>query len=110
MNGIQLQENNGGKLRKLLFNEISLIFATSGMVLSAFIYLTSPQQKQDTAIELLKAQAANQQETIQTITKTQQNDTQELKSEVAGLRAEVQQLRESVVKLSTIIEERIPKK
>lgn len=108
---INAVENSGrGKFRQLLFNEVSFIFAICGVVLSVFIYMTAPQQKTDTAIELLKSQASNQQATIDRITKTQQNDVQELKSEIAGLRSEIQQLRESVVKLSTIIEERIPKK
>lgn len=108
-NGIN-QNENGGKFRKILFNEVSLIFAICAVVLSVFIYLTSPQQKQETTIELLKAQVATQQETITTVTKTQQNDTQEVKNEIAGFRTEVQTLRESVVKLGTIIDERIPKK
>lgn len=97
-------------MRKLIFNEISLIFAISGMVLSAFIYLTSPQKEQNVAIELLRAQVVAQERTIETITKTQQNDTHEVKTNLEALRKETQELRENIVKLGTIIEERIPKK
>lgn len=92
-----------------MFNEVSLMIAVAGTVLSAFVYLTNPARDNDTAIQLLKAQVVTQEATISTITKTQQNDTQEVKLELGGLRQEIQSLSEQTVKLQTIIEERIPK-
>lgn len=102
--------NGESKIRKILFNEISLLTAVCAVILSGFIYLTNPQKQSETAVELLKAQVAAQKETIETITKTQQNDIKETKGEIAGLRTEVQSLTNSIVELRTIINERIPKR
>lgn len=100
--------DNGDKIRKVLFNEVSLAFAIGGVMLSGFLYLTSPQRESDLAIKLLQAQVDTQTATIATVTKTQQNDTQEVRLELTNTRNEVQELTKQVVKLQTIIEERIP--
>jgi hypothetical protein len=98
------------KIRKVLFNEVTFVIAIVGAVASVILWITGPQTQNDTAIRILQAQVEVQNKTIESITKTQQNDTQEVKGEVSGLRNEVQETREEVIKLQTIIEERIPKK
>lgn len=100
------------RLRDLMFNPISFyvsIFTLLGLIIGGFIYLTQPAEKNDTALQLQEQRIEQQQVVIDRLTKTQQNDTQEVKSEIAGLRTEVQSLTKETVKLQTIIEERIPR-
>lgn len=97
------------KIKKLMFNEVSLIVAICGGVLSMFIFLTGLPDDNNVAIQLQQQRITAQEETIATITQTQQNDTKEVKSEIQGLRDEIQALTNCIVKLETIINERIPK-
>lgn len=97
------------KIKKLMFNEVSLIVAICGGVLSMFIFLTGLPDDNNVAIQLQQQRITAQEETIATITQTQQNDTKEVKSEIQGLRDEIQTLTNCIVKLETIINERIPK-
>ncbi|MCF7898836.1 MAG: hypothetical protein K9L31_02710 [Candidatus Pacebacteria bacterium] len=101
-----MEEN---KIKKVIFNEVSLIIASCGVVLSGFLFLSDPGVQNNTAIKLQQQRIETQEEIIEKLTKTQQNDTQELKSEITGLRTEMQVLTNTITKLQTIIEERIPK-
>ncbi len=98
------------KTRKLIFNEISFILAIIGVVLSAFIYLTDPAKENNTALQLQDQRITSQREIIDALTKTQQNDTKELKEAVKDLIDQIQLQQQDITRLSTIIEERIPKK
>ena len=101
---------NSNKATKFLFNQVSLIFAVCGVVLSCFIFLTNPSNHNDTALQLQDARITSQEKTIETLTKTQQNDTQEVKSAVKDLVNQIQLQQQDITKLTTIIDERIPKK
>ena len=98
------------KTRKIIFNEITFIIAIIGFVLSAFIYLTSPTNDNNTALQLQDQRITAQRETIDKLTLTQQNDTQELKEVVKDLVDQIQLQQQDITRLSTILEERLPKK
>ena len=98
------------KAKKFIFNEISLILAIIGVVIGAFIYLTSPTTENNLALQLQDQRITSQRETIDKLTKIQQNDTQELKQAVRDLVDQIQLQQQDITRLSTIIEERIPKK
>jgi len=88
-----MEENNGNsKLKKILFNEVSLIFGVVAVVLSIFIYLTNPQATNDTSIQLLQAQVETQKTTIDTLTKTQQNDFHTLETKLETLNNSIAEL------------------
>jgi uncharacterized coiled-coil protein SlyX len=97
-------------VKKVLYNEVSLVFAIGAFILGAYIYVTKPGAQNDVAIQLQEQRITAQRTTIDELTKTQQNEVKEVKNEIAGLRTEMQALTNSVVKLQTIIEERIPPK
>ena len=98
------------KVTKVLYNQVSLVIAIAGFVLVGFIYLTNPSKENDTALQLQDARINSQTETIDRITKTQQNDTQELKQIVTMLVDQIQAQQQDLTRLTVIIEERIPKK
>ena len=79
-------------------------------MLGGYIYITEPGAHNDVAIQLQEARIVAQRATIDELTETQQNDIKEVKNELAGMRMEVQSLTNSIVKLQTIIEERLPQK
>jgi signal transduction histidine kinase len=72
--------------------------------------LTDPAKEKNTALQLQDQRITSQREIIDALTKTQQNDTKELKEAVKDLIDQIQLQQQDITRLSTIIEERIPKK
>lgn len=103
-----VQINGESKIRKILFNEVSFIMGIVAVVLSSFIYITSIGNTNETALRLQEERLAAQRKTIDEITKTQQNDIQEIKAEIRDMKSCISALEISVERLSTIINERIP--
>jgi len=104
-------ENNGNgesKIRKVIFNEVSLIIALVGVVSSIIFWVVNPQRDNNVAIQLQEQRISAQELIINKLTETQQNDIKEVKTEIVGLRSEVQDLRVGIKALEVIINERIP--
>jgi len=115
------QENNDNKncvkpqssWQDILYRQVTLVNYVAGLIgliVTTANNLSGPSQNNDVALKLQDQRITYQQEVIDDLTKTQQNDTQEIKSEVSGLRDEIQALTNQVIKLHTIIEERLPAK
>ncbi len=98
------------KIRRTLFNEISLILAICGVALSAFVYLTGPQNSANTAIEILKQQQDAQNDQIDGLITGYKNDLHAVQMKEDSLAAQIAALTIQVAKLETVIDERIPKK
>ena len=103
------QTNNESKLRKFLFNQVSLGIALVSVVISSFVFITAPSGENSVALQLQEQRIVAQRETIDSITKTQQNDTQEVKRALEALVIQLQLQGNEIIKLTTIIEERIPR-
>lgn len=97
-------------VENLIYRQISFWLSIGGLAFGAFIYLSRPSQDNSTAIQLQQQRIEDQQKTIDSITKTQQNDTQEVKAAVKDLAIQMQFYSNEIVKLETIINERIPAK
>jgi hypothetical protein len=93
-----------------IYKQLSFGLSIIGIVIGAFIYLTNPAKDNDTALQLQDQRISQQQKTIDGLNLTAQNDTKELKNEVAGLRTEIQTATIKITELSTIINERMPAK
>ncbi len=97
----------------ILYRQISLgtsLLSLAGLIIGTAFYLTNPSRDNDTAIQLQQQRIDAQAATIETLTKTQQNDTHEQTLAVGRLEAEIKTLDKTVTQLMTIIDERIPKK
>lgn len=105
---VQVIKEDSGGLMGVLYKQVSLVLSICGVVLGGFIFLTSPGTKNDTAIQLQQQRIESQDTTILALTKTQQNDTQEVKANVALMTAKIEQQSVEIAKLTTIISERIP--
>lgn len=102
-------ENHDNKsIKDIMYKQVSLWLSVGAIVFGAFIYLTTPSEENDTAIQLQQQQITQQRDTIDRITKIQQNDTQEVKSELKEVRREQRELKDEVIKIQTILEERLP--
>ena len=97
-------------IKNVLYREVSFWLSVIGIAFGAFLYITGPSRDNDTALQLQDQRISAQQKTIDGLNLTQQNDTKELKNEVAGLRQEIQAETIRITQLTTIINERIPKK
>ena len=97
-------------IKNVLYREVSFWLSVIGIAFGAFLYITGPSRDNDTALQLQDQRISAQQKTIDGLNLTQQNDTKELKNEVAGLRQEIQAETIRITELTTIINERIPKK
>lgn len=103
-----MENGSESKMRKMLFNEITLIVAVVGVVIGCFIFITEPDTESSIALQLQDARITSQQSTIDILTKTHQNHYEEIKNEIAGFRQEQQNVTNALIKLETIIEERLP--
>lgn len=101
-------EEPENKIRKVLYNEVSFVIAVVGVVIGVFIFFADPNKSNQVALVLQDARITSQQKIVDELTRTQQNDIKEVKNEIAGFRSEVQNLTNSIIRLQTIIEERIP--
>lgn len=107
---VNKKPDNKDNIQNVLYRQVSFWLSIFGLAFGAFIYLSTPSRDNDTAIQLQQQRIDSQQKTIDTITKTQQNDTQEVKAAVKDLNTQMQFYSNEIVKLTTIINERIPAK
>jgi len=109
-----MPENNKNfedkSIKDVIYKQVSLWLSIGAIVFGAFIYLTQPATENYTALELQSQRIEQQEQVIDKLTETQQNDTQEIKSELSGLRTEIQTNTNALIKVQTILEERLPAK
>ena len=70
--------NNESKIRKVLFNEISLCIAGIGLVSSGIFWVTNPQQEMQIQIVKLQAQIESNQTVTTELLKIKNNDLYEM--------------------------------
>ncbi|MBP8994104.1 MAG: hypothetical protein KBG30_09885 [Bacteroidales bacterium] len=93
----------------------NLQLAISVITLLSFVFVAyrtfrDPDVSADKSISLLKDQLLYERKITDEAIKTQQNCIRSLEKEVADQKDEIKKLNETVIRLGTIIEERIPKK
>lgn len=97
-------------ISNFIYKQGTLAVAVVGVCFGVYFTFANPTKDNDTALQLQDQRISSQQKTIDGLNLTQQNDTKELKNEVAGLRTEMQTQTNKITELSTIIQERIPEK
>lgn len=104
------RDSQMGTVASFIYKQLSLGLSIIGVVIAGFIYLTSPTKDNDTALQLQEQRITAQREVIDGLTKTQQNDTQEVKKAIENTNIQMQIQSTAITRLTTIIEERIPAK
>lgn len=93
-----------------IYKQGTLGVAIIGVAFGVYFTFANPTQDNNTALQLQDQRITGQQKTIDGLNLTSQNDIKELKSEISGLRIEVQTATNQIIKLQTILEERLPVK
>ena len=106
---IQASKSDNNNFSGFLYKQVSFGLSIIAVVLGGFIYLTNPSTDNNTALQLQDQRITAQQQTIDELTKVQQNDTQEVKASVRDLVQKVNDNNLAIERLSTIIQERLPK-
>ena len=107
---VEEKRTNGNGLMDFVYKQGTLGVALVGVCFGVYFTFANPTQDNDTAIQLQDQRLTAQRQIIDELTKTAQKDTKELKSEITGLRVEVQTATNQIIKLQTILEERLPLK
>jgi hypothetical protein len=80
-----------------------------GIIIAVYKSIHKPDEDADKRIALLKDQLISERKTTDMAIQTTQNCLHSLEKEVAGHRTEVVNMGKELVRLATIIEERLPK-
>jgi uncharacterized membrane protein len=116
-----MSENNGpseSKIQKVIFNQVSLVLAISGVLFGIYFTFANPQKNSDMVIATLRSDL-HEHEAVQLesdraiaaqLELIRQGDLKDLKEDLIENRSEITSLRNEIIKLETIISERIPKK
>ena len=103
-------ENNAGAFMGFIYKQGTLIVAIVGVCFGVYFTFANPSQDNDKALALQQQRVDAQAGTIVDLTKTQQNDTQEVKKAIENTNTQLQLQALEIRQLTTIIDERIPKK
>ena len=98
-----LEINGESKIRKILFNEISLLLGVVAMVLSGFIYLTNPYKDVSMEIQAMKIQIESQSKLSDQLTQIKNNDMVELKEGQKRLEDRQMELIKAVARLEALL-------
>ena len=97
-------------LAELTLAELAIIIGIGAYLVKITIGIFKPNQKQDSAISLLKEQLNNYKENTANLIKAYQNDLHEVKGKIDGLDSRLNENTTALSVLTAIIEERMPKK
>jgi hypothetical protein len=86
------------------------VFTLLAIIFAIYKYFRNPDERAEKAICLLKEQILYERKITDKALETQQNCLHSLEKEIINQKNEILKLNNTVIKLSTIIEERIPKK
>lgn len=106
----QQVELRQGSLDKFLSSKVVTVCFIVSTTVAVIMFFLGPSMTNKTALQLQEQRIVAQRETIDSLTKTQQNDTQEVKLELSNLNDKVEDLETNMAQLITIINERIPAK
>jgi len=105
---VKVIESDNTGVSSFIYKQLSFGLSILGIVIGAFIYLTNPTKDNNTALQLQDQRISSQRITIDELTKTSQNDTQEVKAAVRDLVSQVNANNIAIEKLSVILQERLP--
>ena len=112
------QNGSESKIQKVIFNQVSLVLAISGVLFGIYFTFANPQKNAEMVIAALQADL-HEHESVQLkaeeaiyneLKLMRQGDLIDLKRDIVENRTEITSLRNEIIKLETIISERIPKR
>lgn len=99
-----------GKVRKVLFNEISLVLAVVGATVAVINYFQVPAVDNQKNIELIQQEIASQKELSDQINNLRDNHIHTLEVKIDDTNSKVDNLENEIIEVKTILNERLPNK
>lgn len=99
-----------GKVRKVLFNEISLVIAIVGATVAVINYFAAPSINNEKSIELIQQEITSQKELSDQINNLKDNHIHTLEVKIDDANAKADRLENEVIEIKTILNERLPNK
>lgn len=94
---------NDTKIRKVLFNEISLSLAVTGVLASAIFWVTNPQQKLELDVVKLQSQLESNETIVLALEKIKNNDLHEIQLRMDKIEERQIQILQAVARLEAIV-------
>ena len=101
------QENT---IRKVFFNEITIAATIISVAAGVIFWITGPQNANNLEIQRIKDQMDSQQKVQLQIQNIKDNDLHTIEGKVSDLQDQVNDLQQEVVKVETLLNERLPAK
>ncbi|GEM_PF-1771800 len=99
-----------GKVRRVLFNEISLVIAVVGATVAVVNYFQGPSIDNQRNIELIQQEITSQKELSDQINNLRDNHIHTLEVKIDDANAKADQLENQIIEVKTILNERLPNK
>ena len=97
-------------IRKILFNEVSFVLAIVGVVSSAIFWVTGPQTDLALQLQSVRDQIKSDQELLSKIQNIKDNDLHTIEGKVNELDTRFQTQQAALIRIETILDERLPNK
>ncbi len=99
-----LKSSNGeSKVRRILFNEVSLIFGVVAVVLSGFIYLTNPYKDVQMDVQQIKNELESHQELSSQMQNLKDNDLHTLQLKMDEQQKTLIEIQKQIAVLQVLI-------
>jgi len=97
-----LQENNNGesKIRKVIFNEVTLVIALVSMISGVIFWVTNPQYEMELKIVKLETQMESNQTIVKELEKIKNNDFVEIHKAIEQVESRQIEILQSLAAIS----------
>lgn len=100
------QIQNEGKIKKVLFNEISFMIAGIGLVSSVIFWVTNPQTQLQLEITKLQAQVENNKTVTDELNKIKNNDLHEVQLRMDQIEERQIEELQAIARIEAILQKR----
>ena len=105
-----IMEKQESKIRKVFFSEVTIAVTIVSVSAGFIFWITGPQNTSNLEIQRIKDQMDSQQKMQLQIQNIKDNDLHTIEGKVSDLQDQVNDLQQEVVKVDTLLDERLPAK
>ena len=105
-----IMEKQESKIRKVFFSEVTVAVTIVSVSAGFIFWITGPQNTSNLEIQRIKDQMDSQQKMQLQIQNIKDNDLHTIEGKVSDLQDQVIDLQQEVIKVETLLDERLPAK
>jgi len=102
-----MQKNSDNRIRKVLFNEVSLIIATVSLVSGMIFWVMNPQKNLEVQIIKLESRVESNQTVVAALEKIKNNDFVELKEKMDQIETRQIETIKEIAVLQELVKQRV---